>query len=192
MQFVGDYQVDPTLCDDLIALHKACAKQGLVVRGRLGTDQGMVVDKKKKDSYDLGLITVPDALAEQHRLPEFYGALKDCIDQYAEKFPIIKQLGAYHIGESPIIQRYKRGGGYRWPHCERTGLDSTTRMLVWMMYLNDVSDGGGTHFVYQRHTFEARKGRLLVWPSDFTHTHHGVVSKTQEKFIITGWLNFAD
>ncbi|MEE8379485.1 MAG: 2OG-Fe(II) oxygenase [Gammaproteobacteria bacterium] len=192
MQFVGEYQVDPKLCDDLIALHKAGAKQGLVVRGKLGTNEGMVVDKKKKDSYDLGLVTVPDALAEQYHLPEFYGALKESVDQYVEKFPIIKQLGMYNIAESPIIQRYKRGGGYRWPHCERTGLDSITRMLVWMMYLNDVTDGGGTRFVYQRETIEARKGRLLIWPSDFTHTHHGVVSKTQEKFIITGWLNFAD
>ncbi len=191
MQFIGDYKIAPELCDSLIELHKAGAKQGLVVRGKLGTQDGVVVDKKKKDSYDLGLVTVPDATAEHYRVPEFYQALKICVDQYVSRFSIIKHLGAYHIGESPIIQRYKRGGGYRLPHCERTGLDSSTRMLVWMAYLNDVVDGG-THFVYQKKTVEAKKGRLLVWPPDFTHTHHGVVCKTQEKFIITGWLNFAE
>ena len=49
---------------------------------------------------------------------------------------------------------------------------------------------GGTRFVYQDVTFEARKGRTLIWPPDFTHTHAGVVSPTQHKYIITGWLNF--
>ncbi|MBL1274822.1 MAG: 2OG-Fe(II) oxygenase [Ectothiorhodospiraceae bacterium] len=191
MQFIGEYKIAPELCESLIALHKAGAKQGLVVRGKLGTREGVVVDKKKKDSYDLGLITVPDALAEHHRLPEFYQALKACVDQYVEQFPIIRQLGAYHIGESPIIQRYKRGGGYRLPHCERTSLETSSRMLVWMAYLNDVT-GGGTRFVYQKQTMEATKGRLLIWPPDFTHTHHGVVSNAGEKFIITGWLNFSE
>ena len=191
MQFVGDYQIDTGLCDSLIELHKVGAKQGLVVRGKLGTRDGVVVDKKKKDSYDLGLITVPENMAEQYRIPEFYQTLKTCVDQYMEQFPMLKQLGACHIAESPIIQRYKRGGGYRLPHCERTGLDSCSRMLVWMAYLNDVKNGG-TRFVYQKKTIEAQKGRLLIWPPDFTHTHHGVVCKTQEKFIITGWLNFAE
>src|SRR3712207_7724433 len=51
--------------------------------------------------------------------------------------------------------------------------------------LNDVKDGGGTHFVYQKHTFEAKKGRTLIWPPDFTHTHAGVVSPTEHKYIIT-------
>ena len=76
------------------------------------------------------------------------------------------------------------------PHFERSNYANTTRMLVWMTYLNDVTDGGGTHFVYQKHTFEAKRGRTLIWPSDFTHTHAGVVSPSQHKYIITGWLNY--
>lgn len=48
-----------------------------------------------------------------------------------------------------------------------------------MTYLNDVNDGGGTHFTYQNETINARKGRTLIWPTDFTHSHHGVVSETE-------------
>lgn len=70
-------------------------------------------------------------------------------------------------------------------------METTTRMLVWMTYLNDVTDGGGTKFIYQDETVQARKGRTLIWPSDFTHTHVGVVSPAQDKYIITGWLNYA-
>ena len=36
----------------------------------------------------------------------------------------------------------------------------------------------------------AEKGLTLIWPTDFTHTHSGQISKTHEKYIITGWFNF--
>ncbi len=192
MDFIGEYQIDPEICDELISLHKKCRKLGIVQKGKLGTGNGVVVDKKKKDSQDLGIITVPDDLLVQHKMPEYYIALKDCIDQYIEKFPALKNVGPYNIGESPIIQYYKPGGGYKLNHFERTGWQTTTRMLVWMTYLNDVTEGGGTHFTYQDKTATARKGKTLIWPPDFTHTHAGVVSRTQKKYIITGWLNYSE
>ena len=99
-------------------------------------------------------------------------------------------MGTFRITESPAIQHYRPGGGFKMPHFERSNYANATRMLVWMTYLNDVKDGGGTHFVYQKHTFEARKGRTLIWPPDFTHAHHGVVAPTEHKYIITGWMNF--
>ena len=38
----------------------------------------------------------------------------------------------------------------------------------------------------------AKKGKTLIWPSDFTHTHRGQKSPTQEKYIATGWFNHVD
>ena len=62
------------------------------------------------------------------------------------------------------------------------------RVVAWITYLNTVTDGGGTHFVYQNHTVEARKGKTVLFPPGYTHLHHGVVSPTQEKYIVTGWF----
>jgi hypothetical protein len=56
-----------------------------------------------------------------------------------------------------------------------------------MLYLNDVDDGG-TEFKYQKLILKAKKGNLVIWPAEFTHTHRGVVSKTKEKYIATGWF----
>jgi len=192
MQFIGSYKIDGKICDNLIALHKEGEKQGLVVRGALGgKDNGKpVVDVDRKDSYDLGIVTVPDKLLEEYGIPEFYNELKRCVDEYVEQHPVLKNIGLYRIMETPIIQYYKPGGGYKFEHFERTGIMTTTRMLTWMTFLNDVTDGGGTTFTYQETTIKAEKGKLLVWPSDFTHTHVGQVSKSQEKYIITGWLNY--
>ncbi|VAW76621.1 hypothetical protein MNBD_GAMMA12-1375 [hydrothermal vent metagenome] len=191
MHFIEEYQIDPEICDALIALHNKGRKMGVVQKGQLGTDEGIVVDKSKKDSHDLGLVTVPDEVLAEFRVPDYYVALKNCVDQYVETYSTLKMIGPYHIGESPIVQCYTPGGGYKMEHFERTGIETSTRMLVWMTYLNDVTEGGGTRFTYQDKTVDARKGKTLIWPTDFTHTHAGVVSKTQKKYIITGWLNFS-
>ena len=61
--------------------------------------------------------------------------------------------------------------------------------MAWMIYLNTVTDEGGTYFDSYDKTLEAKEGRLVIWPAFFTHTHKGVVSKTQTKYIATGWFS---
>jgi len=191
MQFIGCYKIDESLCDRLIRLHKKAKKQGLIVRGALGGDDGKLeINTSRKDSYDLGISTVPEEMLEKYGIPEYYMALKRCVDEYIVKHPMLNQVSPFRIMETPIIQHYKRGGGYKYKHFERTGTSTSTRMLTWMTYLNDVTDGGGTTFTYQNTTVKAEKGKTLIWPTDFTHSHLGEVSKTQEKYIITGWLNY--
>ena len=59
-----------------------------------------------------------------------------------------------------------------------------------MIYLNTVTDNGGTRFEVYDKELDAVEGRLVIWPAYWTHTHHGIVSETQEKYIATGWYSF--
>jgi len=190
MRFVGDFTIDPAVCDRLVDLHRVCDRTGLVMRGSMGKAGAVVVDVAKKDSYDVAVSAIPEALQDEYGMPAYFSELKRCVDLYMTQHPILHSIGRHGLTESPAIQHYRPGGGFKMPHFERSALANSTRMLVWMTYLNDVTDGGGTHFIYQEHTFESRKGRTLIWPPDFTHTHAGVISPTQHKYIITGWLNF--
>jgi prolyl 4-hydroxylase len=190
VQFVGDFQIDGELCDRLVQLHRTCERKGLVKRGNLGKGEHTIVNLEKKDSFDLHLDSLSPALAHEYGLDRYYAELQRCLGLYLEQHPLLRKLGIFRMTESPNIQHYRPAGGFKMPHFERASYATTTRMLTWMTYLNDVTEGGGTHFVYQNHTFEAKKGRTLLWPSDFTHTHVGVVSETQHKYIITGWMNF--
>jgi hypothetical protein len=61
-----------------------------------------------------------------------------------------------------------------------------------MTYLNTVTDEGGTEWYHQNLKVNAEKGKTVIWPADWTFTHRGVPSPTQEKYIITGWFNFLD
>lgn len=190
MQFIGDYTIDGAICDRLIALHRACDQKGLVRRGAIGRGGEAVVSLHKKDSFDVTVSMIPDALFAEFGVPAYYAALQRCLEQYLAAHPILAKVGRFGVTESPTIQHYRPGGGFKMEHFERTGFATTTRMLVWMTFLNDVDDGGGTRFVYQDATIEARRGRTLIWPPDFTHTHVGVVSERDHKYIITGWMNY--
>ena len=59
-------------------------------------------------------------------------------------------------------------------------------------YLNDIKDGGGTHFVYQNFTTKPVAGNLYIWPAGWTHMHHGVNAPKEVKYILTGWVNYTD
>jgi len=190
MQFIGDYSIDPLVCDRLVEFHRACDRQGLVRRGEIYWGGQPVTDAGMKESFDVVVGEVPEELQNQHGVPEYIKELGRCTREYVTRFPHLQKT-VFGVKESPLIQHYRPGGGFKVEHFERSNAATATRALVWMTFLNDVTDAGGTRFVYQDTTFDARKGRTLIWPPDFTHTHVGVVSPSQHKYIITGWFNFA-
>ena len=112
------------------------------------------------------------------------------IGKYREVHPEIDNVSTWELAELYNIQKYEPEQGYHAPHCEC--MDGTTpRILAWMFYLNTVTDKGGTHFTNYDITTDAVEGRLVIWPAYWTHTHHGIASPTQIKYIATGWYEFA-
>jgi hypothetical protein len=99
------------------------------------------------------------------------------------------KLDPIELGAVFNIQRYLPGEGFSTYHCERASLKHSNRVLVWMVYLNDVTDRGETEFYYQHHFESAQQGKLVIWPSDWMYLHRGIPSPTQTKYILTGWLN---
>ena len=119
------------------------------------------------------------------------------VDQAREDWKLQYWLGLDRVDPFEIcytfnMQRFLPGEGYHTFHNERASFDSRDRVGVWMIYLNDVYDRGWTEFHYQQHFEEARIGKIVCWPSDWTHTHRGIVSPTETKYILTGWFTFID
>lgn len=101
----------------------------------------------------------------------------------------MEKLDPFEISPMFNMQRYEPGEGFFGWHCERASLNFSHRVLVWMIYLNDITDRGETEFLYQHHFEEPKQGKLIIWPSDWMYTHRGVSSPTQTKYILTGWFN---
>ena len=146
------------------------------------------VDYSKKDSWDV-IMNMNDKTEVNNIL---YDSLCKCIDDYKIKNPHLNQIRPWKWHPIYNLQKYNPGQGYHGLHCENTSPESSYRVAVWMFYLNTVTDDGGTYFDNYDFTMNAVEGRCVIWPAYWTHFHKGIVSKTETKYIATGWFNYID
>ena len=59
-----------------------------------------------------------------------------------------------------------------------------------MLYCNDVEVDGETEFFHQKYKCKPKKGKLVIWPTDWTFTHRGIPAPNEEKYIVTGWFDY--
>lgn len=113
---------------------------------------------------------------------------------YIDVYPFCQEgLSNWSIEPTFNLQYYPPGKHYSVWHCENNGeKQHQKRHLVFMTYLNDVKYGGETEFLYQNVKVSPKKGKTLIWPASFTHTHRGIPAESEEKYIITGWFEFVD
>ena len=183
--FIETYKIDDAVCDRIISFYEK--NRHLAQPGRLGKDHR--IDKNMKNSMDLSI-----PINIYHHFEPFFQELLRHVDEYVDKYYYSAGgsfMGPLGVAEVSNIQWYPKGGGYPAVHCERDQFYYANRALVWMVYLSD-TPGGGTRFPHQDLVTECKKGDLLIWPSDLTHMHCGVVSESHEKMIFTGWINFVD
>ena len=112
-----------------------------------------------------------------------------CYPIYQEEFPTLKDSEA-HRNYSFKMQKTNLREGYHIWHYESSSRNNCNRLLTWMVYLNDVEEGGETEFLFQSLRVKPKQGTLLIWPAAFTHTHRGNPPLSNEKYIVTGWTEF--
>lgn len=118
-------------------------------------------------------------------------ALKVNVEKYKEKYESLDGLDKWAMQPPAInFQRFLPGEGYKAWHCETPDKISSERVLVWMLYLNTVTDAGGTEFYNQNYTCKSQSGKMVIWPPYWTHFHRSQVSPTQIKYIMTGWFSY--
>ena len=153
--------------------------------GECGVGPDAQVRKETKDSMDISLNFDADCEVSQIIFP----SLKEATHDYIERYHIPRVVKRFANDSRYNLQRYLPGQGYFAEHCEHDELDSS-RILAWTLYLNDVTDGGETYYTHYDVRCESRAGRIVIFPAYWTHTHHGITSNTQTKYIATGWFNF--
>ena len=178
------YLKDLSICDELIE----CANNS-PYRAEGTTIANIVHNgKKEKESTDVNLLMHPELCQK------YTDQLGDVLDEYIKEYPWCQAYGSFGIEDSMNIQHYAPTQGYHAWHTERYNhqLPNATRHLVFMTYLNDVTENGETEFFHQKLKIKPKKGLTLIFGSDWTFTHRGIPSMTQEKYIVTGWFNFMD
>lgn len=172
--FLGTWNLqDASVCDALIQLHDNNPN-----KNRVDTSY-----KSCEETY----LNFPHESVEN-----YLKQLQHICACYKNKYIFCNEGPAWSITEGIKIQKYNPGEAYRGWHFERdaVGDREVRRHLAFMTYLNDVDDAGQTEFYYQGMKFKPRKGLTLIWPAEWTHTHRGITSPTQTKYILTGWYNY--
>lgn len=109
---------------------------------------------------------------------------------YNIQYPILQRLRK-HKSKYIKIQKTSPTQGYHAWHCEHDAMEnSNDRILSWILYLNDVEEGGETEFLYQSLRFKPKTGTFILFPAHFTHTHRGNQPLSGVKYIATGWIEF--
>ena len=177
----GWYLTDKKLCKNLINLFERSNNK------KEGKVNNYVIDKTKKDSIDLSF----DINSQEPLIQKYISNLSLVLEQYKKKYKYADNpQDRWGITEVFNIQRYLPNQGFHIYHSERIGVFNSLRHLVFMTYLNDVKDNGETEWFYQNLKIKPETGLTVVWPTDWTFTHRGIPSKTETKYIVTGWYSY--
>jgi len=185
--FIGVYNdvFSKEYCLNAIDYFDSMAKAGFS-RTRQEHEGPMVTKSLKEDSMVFSVDYV------QHFNNQIDSVFKEVFwkqiyTNYADEFHVIKESGAHNI-YSNKLQRTDVGQGYHVWHYESSIREVSNRLLAYIVYLNDVDEGGETEFLYYPRRVKPQAGRVLLFPASFTHSHRGNPPLSNTKYIMTGWV----
>jgi hypothetical protein len=159
---------------------------GFTRQQSLDGDKTIKDDNQLYPNYVVSTGSVLNEADSQHFTEVFW---RDVYNKYANEIGILNQLDR-HTTYGTKLQRTAIGGGYHVWHCEHSSGDNANRLMAYILYLNDVDEGGETEFLYQHCRVKAKQGSVVLFPAGFTHTHRGNPPLSNEKYILTGWIEF--
>ena len=168
------------LCDDVIAKMELIISQSSNVMN--GNRQ---FSEKKLGRNDVSFMLNDFSAELSNKVNEY---LTCCATHYTSEYDQLRQVNikSFHVK----AQKTPPKGGYHVWHYESMSFETSTRELVWMIYLNDMPNGEGeTEFLYQKRRINPKAGRVVIFPAGLTHVHRGLTVYTQNKYILTGWFN---
>jgi hypothetical protein len=185
-------------CKELIARQEYAIKNGLASEGGYGT----LVGHKKSMDFDL--------ISSNHpKDQKFVELIADRFNDYNLNYLAdFAPYGEYHA-ESLIldqtyypvfqIQKYKKKEGhFNSFHLEEYGQATSERVFVFILYLNDVKEGGETAFYFKEDGEEdyfkvkPKAGTLIIHPASWPYVHKGCMPESSDKYILTTWCCYGN
>jgi|TARA_R100000458_G_scaffold13131_1_gene10963 hypothetical protein len=128
-------------------------------------------------------------------LNEFHNIIKVVLEDYTDRYKTVFESGPgpkIKLNPNIKLQKTSPSEGYHVWHCENSGLINSSRVFFFIMYLNDIEEGGETEFLYQNKRVQPKEGRIIMAPASWTHAHRGNTTLKGDKYILTGWFEYAE
>lgn len=134
------------------------------------------------------MLPMPNGLADsKDAIFAFYAAIKPHVTAYREEMRFLET--ATRIEQTNIVRYMPATSDKFHSHFDSWDLKSATRQLSIVLYLNTVEKGGETVFVRQDKSVQPIRGRLLLFPSSWTHPHEARPPISEPKYAMITWLH---
>jgi hypothetical protein len=189
-QFIGVFEnvLTKDECQDIINYFDNSEKIGNVWTRQLSENN--ILKTKKDDSTCFIDFRKEYCFNDTPFINMINEKIYQCYLLYKETYDILSSVEEHMITPSIRVQKTKIGGGYHMWHCEHGNIRCGSRLLAWTLYLNDVHEGGETEFLYQHMRVPAKQGSVCIFPSSFTHAHRGNPPLSNDKYIVTSWIDY--
>ena len=118
-------------------------------------------------------------------------SIKSCAEKYMKEVDCERYWPRQNSLEQVKINKYQFKTDDRFDrHIDVGDHNSARRFLTYVMYLNDVEEGGATYFNTVDVEIPAKCGRVLMFPSTWTFPHTYVAPKNVDKYAISTYLHY--
>jgi hypothetical protein len=107
--------------------------------------------------------------------------LKALGNEYAKKYNF-----NFSKMESAQLVWYKKNQDFYLVHSDSS--PQTPRVFSFVLYLNDVKEGGETYFDKFDLSVQPQRGRLLMFPSDSSYSHGAKTPISSDKYVAVTWF----
>ena len=87
------------------------------------------------------------------------------------------------------VRVYYKGQGKFLEHVDQSAGPNVIRTFGVILYLNTVDEGGSTDFMDYKLKIKPEAGKLVIFPCNYLFRHEGTVPLSEDKYIITSFLN---
>ena len=180
-------------CQQIIDRQEYAIKNNLANEGGYGS----LVNHKKSKDYDI-IKSNEDEDKElvnliANKFNQFNVQYLDEFSPYGEfnNLDVIMDQTYYPVFQ---IQKYDKGlGHFNSFHLEEFNPSTKDRLFVFILYLNDVEEGGETAFYFKEEgeddyfKVKPQTGKLIIHPASWPYVHKGCMPESSDKYILTAW-----
>jgi|14_taG_2_1085336.scaffolds.fasta_scaffold53171_2 hypothetical protein len=188
--FIGIFYSDIN-CSQYIDFHKKSDQANNIIRRRnINVENDTPQKRAQLVQDDLITIDTTSHMLNFNRnvplLSDYNNLTSQAMDLYVQRW---NSVANFEFQQAYMnIQKTSKSQGYHVWHYEDGPYANNRRMFATILYLNDVDEGGETEFLYQSLRVKPERGKFLIWPAQWMHTHRGNPPLSGEKYIITSWI----
>ena len=172
-------------CDHFVELFDNKEKNGFVVNRQDSEDAEL--SSKKDKSFFVNIYEGFNGKVRDRNKSFVENFWSNGFSEYVKSYPTLSQRTCDLVGFK--LQKTLPGEGYHIWHDEHQSLHKSSRLVTYIIYLNDDYTGGETEFISKSMRIQPKKGTLALFPCNYTHAHRGNPPLTGEKYILTGWVH---